>query len=127
MVMNDNKLIAIVRPGDKSGTGFHGGGESWAYTMFQFDKSSSTETVKTKRQSLQNDLGSSGTNTTSESAKSDVTANSPCNIQQVIFIIGPQATINPKNLKKCSAGTITPPFPIAANNMEDFHVPMMKI
>lgn len=28
MVMNDNKLIAIVRPGDKSGTGFHGGGES---------------------------------------------------------------------------------------------------
>lgn len=28
MVMNDNKFIAIVRPGDKSGTGFHGGGES---------------------------------------------------------------------------------------------------
>lgn len=28
MVMNDNKFIAIVRSGNKSGTSFHGGGES---------------------------------------------------------------------------------------------------
>lgn len=92
--------------------------------MFQFDKSSSTETVKTQRQSLQNVTFRIWVR---QAQTPPATANSPCNIQQVIFIIGPQATINPKNLKKCSAGTITPPFPIAANNMKDFHVPMMKI